>query len=212
MRNDKSVIKEKKIRFASVHTVLASRKQPIESVLCEKDLEKAGRFIHKEDKERFLAARILLIEMLSESHELTFPLDFSYTEFGKPYIKGLPEFSWSHSGNMVSVCIAPNAGTDIEKIEPVSFKNFYSFFSHKELEWIDQSLIRFFTLWTIKESVMKAIGLGFRLDPLTLKVALEDNHEEGWRVLVNDSVLKGSAKIIEDHTSQSYALSYCSIL
>lgn len=204
--------KEKKIRFASIQTVLASRKQSIESILCEKDLEKAERFIHKEDKERFLAARILCIEMLSESYELILPLDFSYTEFGKPYVKGLPEFSWSHSGNMVSVCIAPNAGTDIEKIEPVSFKDFYSVFSHKELEWIDQSLIRFFTLWTIKESVMKAIGLGFRLDPLTLKVALEDNHEEGWSVLVSDSILKGSTKIVEDHTSKSYAFSHCSSL
>lgn len=62
--------KEKKIRFASIQTVLASRKQSIESILCEKDLEKAERFIHKEDKERFLAARILCIEMLSESYEL----------------------------------------------------------------------------------------------------------------------------------------------
>lgn len=93
---------------------------------------------------------------------------------GKPYLAGGDFFSLSHSGDYVILAVAGcRVGVDIEKV--VSSAGFLEAdcLTDQERAWLSEenSDRAFFELWTGKESVMKATGLGFRLSPKSVDVA-----------------------------------------
>lgn len=89
-----------------------------------------------------------------------------YGEFGKPYLLDYPNihFNISHSGEYVvcAVCDAP-VGIDIQKIsvynsgiaEKVCLE-----YEIKQIEQSDDNASEFIKLWTKKEAVLKAKGIG----------------------------------------------------
>lgn len=95
-------------------------------------------------------------------------LTFGYAEKGKPYLMGHSGiyFNISHSAEMV-VCglAASEVGIDVEHFRKVNLRVAERYFSPVELEDLMalEGISRdeyFFTLWTIKESYLKAIGSG----------------------------------------------------
>ena len=96
------------------------------------------------------------------------------TVFGeneKPYFPDYPDihFNVSHSEKMVlAVFSDTEVGCDIEHVAPIKMKIAKRFFCPSEYEFIMQQeeekrLETFYRFWTLKESFMKATGLGMKL-------------------------------------------------
>ncbi len=132
-------------------------------------VQKSERFRFERDRLLCLGAGLLLLEVMKIPDER----DILYTQYGKPYIPGFPAFSISHSG---SCCIlacgdAQNIGADIEEIDETKIDVAPSVYTDAELAWMKKDPVeRFFRLWTWKESVMKATGLGMSLTPQSFEV------------------------------------------
>ena len=128
---------------------------------------KADRYLRREDRLRCLGAGYLVHHVLRIDEK-----SLKYGEYGKPYVPGGPEFCISHGGNWVlAVSDALPVGVDIEPVNPDNIRLAKRVFTPEELEWMDADPVsRFHTLWTLKESLMKAVGLGFHIDPRTFSV------------------------------------------
>ena len=116
-----------------------------------------------------ILARILIMKHLSISNpEIT----ISTTKYGKPYLNNIDKFFFniSHSGQAIA-CVASNRpiGIDIEYINNINIDIAKRFFSSAEAHYIysastqEEKLIRFYTIWTRKESYLKLIGKGLSL-------------------------------------------------
>lgn len=94
-------------------------------------------------------------------------LEVSFHSSGKPYFMQLPQvfFNLSHSGSRV-FCAVSNCevGCDVERKRDIDLKLAERVFSEKEREYLmsftDADIQRhtFFRLWTLKESIVKAMG------------------------------------------------------
>ena len=132
--------------------------------------EKADRLRFRKDKNLSLGAGLLLQYALRQAG-IEAP-EFFLGENGKPYLPDHSDlfFSLSHSGSFV-LCAVSGAeiGCDIEEIkdcEPALAKRFFTPGEYAaiasqptEAEQTDQ----FYRIWTLKESFLKATGLGPRL-------------------------------------------------
>ena len=131
--------------------------------------EKAARLRFEKDKRLSVGAELLLRYALRPAGVTE--LSFAYGENEKPY---LPErdvhFNLSHSGDWVLCAVGGcELGCDIERIAPVNLKVAKRFFAPDEYADIiaaptpEAQRELFFRYWTLKESFMKATGLGLRL-------------------------------------------------
>lgn len=87
------------------------------------------------------------------------------TESGKPYAQNLNlQFNLSHSGKYVAAAFSDKAiGIDIEtprKINPGLTKRYFSEAELKHFETCDKHELEFLKIWTRKESLLKATGIG----------------------------------------------------
>jgi len=132
-------------------------------------MEKAMRFRFERDRLLCLGAGLLMMEAMGIQNEQ----EILYGAYGKPYVPGLRAFNISHSG---SCCIlacgdVQNIGVDIEVIKEKHIDLAPKVFTGEEVTWMNEDPInRFFHLWTWKESVMKAAGMGLRLAPRSFEV------------------------------------------
>lgn len=97
-------------------------------------------------------------------------------EYGKPYVRELPElgFNLSHAGNYVAAVFSEGAaGIDIECRRKVRDGMAKRFFSEGEYAAFLRGEHDFFWFWTRKESYIKAVGEGMHL-PLTDFSTLSD--------------------------------------
>ncbi|HJJ30980.1 MAG TPA: 4'-phosphopantetheinyl transferase superfamily protein [Methanocorpusculum sp.] len=133
---------------------------------------KTDRFTFPEGKYRSLGVEILLQFGLAGLGADSANLKFGYGEMKKPYLADLPEiqFNQSHSGKYAVCAFAPSAvGCDVEKLSRCDFAVARRYFFAGEYESIlarktpDEQKKQFFRLWTMKESFMKATGLGLSL-------------------------------------------------
>lgn len=101
----------------------------------------------------------LMIKAFTADGELFF------SEKGKPYKIGLPQFNLSHAGDKVALYISDESavGIDIEKIRPLAKGVSSKIFGEEEKAYAE----KFFSeseadisLWTIKEAAAKCIGSG----------------------------------------------------
>ena len=84
-----------------------------------------------------------------------------FNEHGKPCSKD-KNFNISHSGDYAALYIGKNqCGIDIEKINSAKVAKSPKVFTENELQWTGENTENFFTLWTRKESISKAMGTGF---------------------------------------------------
>lgn len=131
-------------------------------------LEQSRRFRVREDALRSLAAAMLLREVLGLEEA-----DMETAPGGKPRARnGEWEFNLSHSGDYAALAVSRRSvGADIEKCELRHIAVARSVFQPEELAWMDACPAeRFTALWTMKEAVAKALGLGLRLKLRELNV------------------------------------------
>lgn len=146
-----------------------------ESMLSSAQRQRAGRLRIVEKRDQYIITqgltRIVLGRMLNTRPEA---LEFIRGTKGKPYLDGEfsdagVQFNMTHTSHMALVAIARNreVGIDIERIrENLQWQKLARrYFSESEYagfsELPEESRLRaFFTCWTRKEAVLKAIGTG----------------------------------------------------
>ena len=95
-------------------------------------------------------------------------INLVFGEKGKPHIGNLENthYNISHSGHYVVCAVASNEiGIDVERVRKVNLRIAERFFSAPEILDLmsrkeENRMHYFITLWTIKESYLKAIGRG----------------------------------------------------
>ena len=137
-------------------------------LLSEKRKAEIDRLKCKEDKIRSLVAGLLIRYVFGEGEKKV-----EFSQHGKPYIKDRQKFNLSHSNDMVIIAVdTEEIGVDVEFVKDIKNGAIKRCFTTEEQSWLEEnySSINFYKLWTGKESVMKATGLGFLQKPKTFSV------------------------------------------
>jgi 4'-phosphopantetheinyl transferase len=162
------------------------------TILNPDETARADRFLMDVHRNRFVAARALLRDLLAGYLEQRpQAIRFEYNEWGKPalapgFVGNDLRFNLSHSQNlaMYAFALERNVGVDIEMIraEVASERVAESFFSPWEVETL-RALPRedqpeaFFNCWTRKEAYVKARGQGLSIDLKSFDVSLVPGDE-----------------------------------
>lgn len=157
--------------------------EEISKKVSEERLKKAEKYKYDADRVRAIAAHYLLNDMIEQLNiNIETPVSPVVDSHGKPHIydeneKDLFEFSLSHSGDYVACIISDKkCGIDIEKISDRPFEKIAKRICHEEeLKDINGDVKRFYDYWTLKESILKAVGLGLSLDMRSFKLVRECN-------------------------------------
>jgi 4'-phosphopantetheinyl transferase len=155
-----------------------ARLRSYESLLTDSERQRAQRFLHEGDRQRLIIGRALARTMLS-SFAAVAPRAWSIVidERGRPELgerpPGAPDlrFNLSHTHGLVAcaVSVGREVGVDVEDIDrQVTYELPERFFSAREVADLralprgEQDVV-FFDYWTLKESYIKARGLGLAL-------------------------------------------------
>ncbi len=190
-------------------------KDPLEDPIALAQLEPVRRekiLRNRDPKTRklLLGAGILLQNLLL-AHGLTSD-HIDYESYGKPRIIGSEEpleFSLSHAGTYaLLVSGAQQVGCDIEERKPLSEDIAGAVFSQKEQEWIHENtgpqeeLLRFYRIWTARESYIKMTGEGMHLDFQEYEIIQDHNKVrtiEKWPESISAGVKDlGSARVLRN--------------
>lgn len=143
------------------------------NLLCAQELQRGDRFLREEHRRRFCLARAFLRVILAHYVGMApEQLQFREGTHGKPYLDPNPDglqFNLSHSQDQAiyAINLGESLGVDIEWISPeIETQPLAArFFTPGERQRIaslpeDQQRHAFYQIWTRKEAVMKATGLG----------------------------------------------------
>lgn len=177
-------------------TFEALRPEMLKSVPAE-CADKALSYYHSNDAQRHLIGELLARYALKHISGERPGHPFTTGDKGKPHPDGLngTHFNVSHSGHWVVVATSPSAvGVDVERMRKVPEGVAYRFFSEPEKQWLDRADNEFekahifYTLWTLKESFLKAIGKGLTKSLSTFTVM---HAPEGGYQLAPDDETQG---------------------
>lgn len=153
------------------------------AIMSSDERERAQKFIR--GKEEYIASRWLLREVLGAYlQQAPESLVFSRTEKGKPYFANRAlQFNLSHSGHWALLAVAKEMelGVDIEQIKDTRdlFGIAESYYHPDEFAQLQQQPAAFQTpyfyrLWTLKEALLKALGVGISAGLENLNFSLDD--------------------------------------
>ncbi|WP_339167716.1 4'-phosphopantetheinyl transferase superfamily protein [Paenibacillus sp. FSL R5-0341] len=148
----------------------------------------ASRFMRQADAYRSVLGEILTRVTLSKLTGLR-PAELSFTRnsYGKPSLSQHSDvqFNVSHSGDWIALISGgtDELGVDVEKIAPIDMQIAERFFSPGESQFLaakpaEMQQETFYRLWTLKESYIKAVGMGLSM-PLDSFAILPDEGG-GW--------------------------------
>ncbi|HEY9647774.1 MAG TPA: 4'-phosphopantetheinyl transferase superfamily protein, partial [Chroococcidiopsis sp.] len=173
-------------------------------LLSADEQERATRFYFDLDRQRFIASRGLLRQILGRYLNCDpQAIAFSYAERGKPLLGGdgdsqAVQFNLSHSGAIALYAIGQDRriGIDIEQIRPMPTadrlaQRFFSSREHAHLQTLDAPTQQrdFFRYWTCKEAYVKATGDGLALPVAQVEVLLDGDRPNSARfVSISGSV------------------------
>lgn len=170
---------------------------------------KVDEFYFDKDKRLSLGAWTILSYALDEAG--CDPRDIVCGEYGKPGLKGSDvQFNISHSGERVLCSVSDGpVGCDVEAIAQIDLKIAENYFFDTEYEQImecsgDDRYWMFFRYWTLKESFMKAVGLGFHLELDAFKVSI------GEEITVDQTVDDRRYHFREYRAGDGYCYAVCS--
>ena len=148
--------------------------QDLEKLLAPDERERADRFTIASARTRFIGSRAALRLLLAQELRIDpGEIAFNYSPAGKPFLAKPSSvgrhFNVAHSGDLALVGLAPDeeVGVDLELIRPqIEVGEIAArFFADAENELIQRAgpanrLRLFYQIWTRKEAVLKACGLG----------------------------------------------------
>ena len=138
------------------------------TVLSEDEVLRAGRFVKPRDRNRYVAGRSKLREVLGTYLGVTAEaVAFEYGPHGKPILADGLGFNLSHSGGraVLAVCEKSDLGVDIEELRPIDdavARHHFSKAEYSDLSALPKAdwLNGFYRCWTRKEAVLKMLGHG----------------------------------------------------
>ncbi|MBB2716826.1 UNVERIFIED_ORG: 4'-phosphopantetheinyl transferase [Rhizobium etli] len=155
-------------------------------LLSPNERERAATYCFERDRNSFIAGRYLLRQLLS-AHTETQPdrLVLLADAYGKLTIEGRDrlQFSLSNADGLVAVAVTSECervGIDCEhadaEIEAAALESYCSL---DERRWLDRVPAgerprAAVALWTLKESHLKALGVGLRQDPRSVGFSWQD--------------------------------------
>jgi len=170
------------IRSGEVHIWVAAisehatRLDGFEQLLSDEERERAAAFTRDGGRIRFITGRGILRLLLSRYlDDDPAEIAISQTRLGKPMLAGESGgrifFSLSHSEDLVLVALSPSweIGVDLEFLRTLQIDRMIPLcvapVEREEMEKLPKRTKRrrFFELWTRKEALAKAVGLGLKL-------------------------------------------------
>lgn len=143
---------------------------------------RAARFHFARDRDRWIRGRAWVRQELGASLGLSPEAVEIFAEpGGRLSVPGAGlDFNLSHTGGWIGlgICQKGKIGLDLETVDPAfpSREIAAEFFLPEECAWIaDGPVERFFQLWTAKEALMKATGLGMSLEPGQIRVGIQND-------------------------------------
>ncbi|MEM8948045.1 MAG: 4'-phosphopantetheinyl transferase superfamily protein [Pseudomonadota bacterium] len=165
----------------------------LEAALSPPERERAGRFVFDDHRRDYIFAhgrmRQLLGGLLGVAAK---DVGFVHNEHDKPTLAGNELFfNLSHAGGYAALAVSSDVdlGVDIERLRPIEPGLSERFFSRRENRSLasldgDDWLAGFFRIWTGKEAVVKAIGLGLSVDLSSFDIDI--GADQGCAVLPSD--------------------------
>ena len=152
------------------------------------------RYKFNDDKKYRLISRLLIQKYVLETSSVWDWEDWRRTENHKPFFENGPFFNISHSGKIVIVGFSTvfELGVDIEEMKDNDAKSLSSSFHKDEVFFLEKNEFNqehFYSIWTRKEALLKAIGIGF-LEGLNQISVLEDivHYKNDWFITEIDLV------------------------
>jgi 4'-phosphopantetheinyl transferase len=145
---------------------------------------RAARYHFVADAIRCLASEALLRCALRDEHRIDLDAAMvTETHLGKPFLADHLDvhFNLSHSGEWMVCALADRpVGVDVEVVQTMTDWPVAQFMSDVELDRyfaLDSHarMHNFYRLWTMKESVLKAVGTGFSVDPCRVTLRVTDS-------------------------------------
>ena len=166
------------------------------------EAQRVLRFRYEDDRKRALAGRLLWRVVCNRDGLSSESLMFRRTVEGKPYVvvDGNYNFNVSHHGAWV-VAISDASrlvGVDIMRYdEPTRgretfFESMRAQFTEREWNEIGVDLKVFYRFWALKESYIKAIGIGLGFNLQRACFSTSSGHGLGRAIVEIDSVVQSS--------------------
>ncbi|EHQ88973.1 4'-phosphopantetheinyl transferase family protein [Desulfosporosinus youngiae] len=149
--------------------------------------KRLSQYQNYQDAQRSLCGDLLLLYMLRDQFALTISLDsIRNGTYGKPYFhnKRSVEYNLSHSGAWVVGCVSTggSAGIDVETWDKKGSPRVMQYFSDEEKEYITEIPAcfeqRFYGIWTLKESYLKAEGTGLHQPLNAFSITMKEREIE----------------------------------
>lgn len=144
------------------------------SLLTKERKARVSRYLRKKDKLRCLCGGLLIRFVFGDMATAV-----TANQYGKPYVPNQDLFfNLSHAGDYVVIATdEKEIGIDIEDIKAASAGIAEKCFTADEQAWLKKQSTdkAFYTLWTAKESIMKAVGKGFHIPPESFSVLPIEN-------------------------------------
>lgn len=199
----------------NIGTITLEQLKSLEPIISKDRQERAYKYKFDTDKIRCIIGECIVRYALLKRYDLdNDKIIFRYSAYGKPYLpyaSGI-YFNISHAGKWV-VCAVSNrlVGIDIEQIKCDHLEIAKSFFTTYEYGRICsirtefEKYCEFYKLWTLKESYIKAIGVGLSKALNTF----EFHEEHGVEYLYIEQQRVEQYKFQSIRLSPDYQLSLC---
>ncbi|KAL1439587.1 hypothetical protein MTO96_010066 [Rhipicephalus appendiculatus] len=220
------------VRWAfNVRAWQPTREQWLYALRCvqPEEKERIQKFVFTKDAKASMIGRLLLRKCISELRGVPYQdINFSRNEHNRPILMqpqrtGQPfDFNVSHQGDYAVLAAAdyPSVGVDVMKTEYSGGKTIEEFFAvmkrqftPKEWSFIEQPgtesdlLGRFYRLWCLKESFVKATGAGLTVDLQRLDfTCLTKELNQG--TITSDTQLCFDGRLLSDWIFQETMLDY----
>lgn len=209
-----------RISILKISDLFKNEINEISKYISEEKNIRVTKFQKKDDKIRGICSELLIRKMIIDELKIdNGDIVFEFNKYGKPFLKGRDDiyFNTSHSGEYVVCCLDNKPiGIDVEMIKNIDFEGIVeNFFTPIEKEYIlnksslislEESINRFYEVWTLKESFIKCIGKGLSM-PLN-KFSIYFDEKDEIRVDTRES--KNIFSFKEIVFDSKYKISICS--
>ncbi len=177
----------------------------LKTYLTYDEIERAAKYKFDRDRARFIIGRALLRIMLGNILDFNpFQIEIESNNYGKLILSNIKQqnlhFNLSHSQDYIiyAFCFNDEVGIDIEKID-TSINHLEiseNYFTDMEIEYLkdsaDKDAIakRFFTIWTRKEALLKAMGVGLAVDLKKIDVTTDSIDLSRGNIKLPSDILK----------------------
>jgi 4'-phosphopantetheinyl transferase len=160
-----------------------------------------------------IVQRNLIASLIGSAPE---KLVFGTNKYGRPFLKFPPiknfNFNLSHSGDYLVIAINNYPiGVDIERIKPLDIKIATNCFTKQELGYLNSrrknQLERFYQMWVLKESFLKATGRGLSYPLKKVNFKYDNN---GKNLILRPKNVKGKWFFRIYEIDKNYKMAICS--